>query len=154
MGITIQASTKLNQKEKDRMMEEAEKYAEADKKAKEEAEIRNNADSIAYTTEKTLTEVGDKLPADLKGRIQEALNALKESLKGTDTNDIKSKTDALTKIVQEAGAEIYKQTAAAQQAQQQQAGAQPPPPQEGTQSDDGKKTVEAEYKVVDEEKKK
>ncbi len=154
MGITIQASTKLNQKEKDRMMEEAEKYAEADKKAKEEAEIRNNADSIAYTTEKTLTEVGDKLPADLKGRIQEALNTLKESLKGTDTNDIKAKTDALTKIVQEAGAEIYKQTAAAQQAQQQQTGAQPPPPQEGGQADDGKKTVEAEYKVVDEEKKK
>ena len=155
MGITIQASTKLNQREKDRMMEEAEKFAEADKKAREEAEIRNNADSIAYTTEKTLTEVGDKLPEDLKSRIQEALSALKEALKGTDTNDIKAKSDALTKIVQEAGAEIYKQTAAAQQAQQQQQAGAQTPPQEGAQAgEDGKKTVEAEYKVVDEEKKK
>jgi molecular chaperone DnaK len=149
MGITIQASTKLNQREKDRMMEEAEKYAEADKKAKEEAEIRNNADSIAYTTEKTLTDVGDKLPSDLKNRITDSLNALKETLKGTDTEAIKAKTDELTKIVQEAGAEIYKQTAAAQQ---QQAGAEQPPPGAEPQQDQGKKTIDAEYKVVDDEK--
>ena len=149
MGITIQASTKLNQREKDRMMEEAEKYAEADKKAKEEAEIRNNADSIAYTTEKTLTDVGDKLPSDLKNRITDSLNALKETLKGTDTEAIKAKTDELTKIVQEAGTEIYKQTAAAQQ---QQAGAEQPPPGAEPQQDQGKKTIDAEYKVVDDEK--
>ncbi|MFA5869853.1 MAG: molecular chaperone DnaK [Candidatus Bathyarchaeia archaeon] len=152
MGITIQASTKLNQREKDRMMEEAEKYAEADRKAKEEAEIRNNADSIAYTTEKTLTEVGDKLPSDLKNRIGDILTALKEALKGTDTDAIKAKTDELTKIVQEAGAEIYKHTAAAQQ-QQQQAGAEQPQPGTEPQQEQGAKTVDAEYKVVDDEKK-
>ncbi|MCX6649979.1 MAG: molecular chaperone DnaK [Candidatus Bathyarchaeota archaeon] len=151
MGITIQASTKLNQKEKDRMMEEAEKYADADKKAKEEAEIRNNADSIAYTTEKTLTDVGDKLPSDLKNKITDSLTALKEALKGTDTDAIKAKTDELTKIVQEAGAEIYKQSAAAQQ--QQQAGAEQAQPGEEPQQDQGAKTVDAEYKVVDDEKK-
>lgn len=148
MGITIQASTKLNQKEKDRMMEEAEKYAEADKKAREEAEIRNNADSIAYTTEKTLTDVGDKLPSDLKNRINDSLTTLKEALKGTDTDVIKTKTDELTKIIQEAGAEIYKQTQAAQQ--QQQGSAEQP--QSGTEQQSGAKTVDAEYKVHDDEK--
>jgi molecular chaperone DnaK len=149
MGITIQASTKLNQREKDRMMEEAEKYAEADKKAREDAEIRNNADSVAYTTEKTLTDIGDKLPSDLKNRISESLNTLKEELKGTDINTIKTKSDELTKIIQEAGAEIYKQTASAQQ----QAGPEQAPPSEEPQQDQGKKTVDAEYKVVDEDKK-
>ena len=155
MGITIQASTKLNQKEKDRMMEEAEKYAEADKKAKEEAEIRNNADSIAYTTEKTLTDVGDKLPSDLKNKITDSLTALKEALKGTDTDVIKTKTDDLTKIVQEAGAEIYKQSAEAQQQQQQQqqpGQEQQQQPGSEPQEEQGKKTVDAEYKVVDDKK--
>ncbi|OGD61472.1 molecular chaperone DnaK [Candidatus Bathyarchaeota archaeon RBG_13_52_12] len=149
MGITIQASTKLNQREKDRMMEEAEKYAEADKKAREEAEIRNNADSVAYTTEKTLTDIGDKLPSDLKNRISDSLNTLKEALKGTDIDAIKTKSDELTKIIQEAGAEIYKQTASAQQ----QAGPEQAPPSGEPQQDQGKKTVDAEYKVVDEDKK-
>ncbi len=155
MGITIQASTKLSQKEKDRMMEEAEKFAEADKKAKEEAETRNIADSLVYATEKTLTDVGDKLPSDLKNRINDALNALKETLKGTDYAAIKTKTDELSKIVQEAGAEIYKQTQAQQQ-QQAPPGAEQPqqgpgPEPEGEQ---GPKTVDAEYKVVDDDKKK
>jgi molecular chaperone DnaK len=149
MGITIQASTKLNQREKDRMMEEAEKYAEADKKAREDAEIRNNADSVAYTTEKTLTDIGDKLPSDLKNRISDSLATLKEALKGTDIDAIKTKSDELTKIIQEAGAEIYKQTASAQQ----QAGPEQAPPSEEPQQDQGKKTVDAEYKVVDEDKK-
>jgi molecular chaperone DnaK len=151
MGITIQASTKLNQKEKDRMMEEAEKYAEADKKAKEEAETRNIADSLVYTTEKTLTDVGDKLPSDLKNKINDSLTALKEALKGTDTDAIKAKSDELTKIVQEAGAEIYKQSAAAQQ--QQQAGAEQAQPGAEQPQGDGAKTVDAEYKVHDEDKK-
>jgi molecular chaperone DnaK len=150
MGITIQASTKLNQREKDRMMEEAEKYAEADKKAREDAEIRNNADSVVYTTEKTLTDIGDKLPSDLKNRISDSIATLKEALKGTDIDAIKTKSDELTKIIQEAGAEIYKQTASAQQ----QAGSEQAPPSEEPQQDQGKKTVDAEYKVVDEDKKK
>ena len=151
MGITIQASTKLNQKEKDRMMEEAEKYAEADKKAKEEAETRNIADSLAYTTEKTLTDVGDKLPSDLKNKISDSLTNLKEALKGTDVEAIKAKSDELTKIVQEAGTEIYKQTQAAQQQQQPgQEQAQPGAEQGDAQ---GPKTVDAEYKVHDDEKK-
>jgi molecular chaperone DnaK len=149
MGITIQASTKLSQSEKDKMVREAEQYAEADKKAREDAETRNNADNLVYTTEKTLTEVGEKLPAELKNKIQGSLDKLKEALKGTDVNDIKVKYDDLVKIVQEAGAEIYKQTAAEQQASQ----AQQAPPPSGQQQEQGAKTVDAEYKVVDEEKK-
>ena len=151
MGITITASTKLSQNEKDRMVREAEQFAEQDRKAKEEAEVRNTADSLIYTTEKTLSEVGDKLPADLKGRIQGSLEELKKTTKEGTVEEIKAKTEALTKVVQEAGAEIYKQ-AQAQQAQQQ-ASQQPPPPPGGEQ-EQGKKTVDAEYKVVDEEEKK
>ena len=151
MGITITASTKLSTKEKDRMMEDAERYAEADKQAKEEAEIRNNADSLVYTTEKTLTELGDKLPTELKTKIEVANNLTKEALKGTDISVIKARMEELTKIVQEAGTEIYKQQAEAAAAQQQ--AQQPPPTQDGEQEQE-KKTVDADFKVVDEEKKK
>jgi molecular chaperone DnaK len=151
MGITITASTKLSTKEKDRMMEDAERYAEADKQAKEEAEIRNNADSLVYTTEKTLTELGDKLTPELKTKIETANNLTKEALKGTDTSVIKARMEELTKIVQEAGAEIYKQQAEAAAAQQQ---TQQPPPTQDTEQEQDKKTVDADFKVVDEEKKK
>jgi len=151
MGITITASTKLSQNEKDRMVREAEQFAEQDKKAKEEAETHNTADSLIYTTEKTLSEVGDKLSSELKSRIQGSLDELKKAAKEGTIDEVKTKTEALTKVVQEAGAEIYKQTQA-QQAQQQ-ASQQAPPPQGGDQ-EQGKKTVDAEYKVVDEEKKK
>jgi molecular chaperone DnaK len=133
------------------MVREAEQFAEQDKKAKEEAETHNTADSLIYTTEKTLSEVGDKLSSELKSRIQGSLDELKKAAKEGTIDDVKAKTEALTKVVQEAGAEIYKQTQA-QQAQQQ-ASQQAPPPQGGDQ-EQGKKTVDAEYKVVDEEEKK
>lgn len=151
MGITITASTKLSQNEKDRMVREAEQFAELDKKAKEEAETRNTADSLIYTTEKTLSEVGDKLSSELKSRIQGSLDELKKAAKEGTIDEVKAKTEALTKVVQEAGAEIYKQ-AQAQQAQQQASQQAPPPP--GGEQEQGKKTVDAEYKVVDEEEKK
>lgn len=151
MGITITASTKLSQNEKDRMVREAEQFAEQDKKAKEEAETRNTADSLIYTTEKTLSEVGDKLSSELKSRIQGSLDELKKAAKEGTIDEVKAKTEALTKVVQEAGAEIYKQ-AQAQQAQQQASQQAPPPP--GGEQEQGKKTVDAEYKVVDEEEKK
>jgi molecular chaperone DnaK len=154
MGITITASTKLSGTEKDRMVREAEQFAEQDKRAKEEAEARNTADSLIYTTEKTLTEIGDKLTADQKANTQRAMDALKEALKTSDLSEINTKIEELRKVVQEAGAAVYAQAAAAQQAQrqaeQQQAGQQPPPGGE----QEGKKTVDAEYKVVGEEKSK
>lgn len=158
MSITITASTKLSQTEKDRMVNEAEQYAEADKVAKEEAEARNMADSLIYTSEKTVSEIGDKLTEDQKSSIQRGVDDLKEALNSGTTADINANIEALRNVVQEAGASVYQQAAAEQQAQQQaqqaqqqaQGGPQQAPPQGDEQA---KKTVDAEYKVVDEEKK-
>ncbi|UCH56847.1 MAG: molecular chaperone DnaK, partial [Candidatus Bathyarchaeota archaeon] len=147
MSITITASTKLSQTEKDQMINEAEQYAEQDKLAREEAEARNTADSLIYTTEKTLTEIGDKLTDEQKSQIQSTVEALKEALKTDSTAEINSKIEELRKVVQEAGASVYQQAAAQQQAQ---AGPQQTPPPD---EEPGKKTVDAEYKVVDEEEK-
>lgn len=148
MGIKITASTKLSQTEKDRMIREAEQFAEQDKRAKEEAEIRNTADSLIYTTEKTLGEIGDKLTLDQKTKTQESLQGLKDALKSGGLAEISAKVEELRRVVQEAGAAVYQQ--AASQRSQQQASQEAPPSGEEQQ---GKKTVEAEYKVVDEEKK-
>jgi molecular chaperone DnaK len=148
MSITITASTKLSQNEKDTMIRDAEQFAEQDRLAKEEAEARNTADSLIYTTEKTLSEIGDKLTEDQKSNIQRAVDDLKEALKTGGVPDINAKIEALRKVVQEAGAAVYQQAAAqqAQQQAQQQASQQAPPPGD----EPGKKTVDAEYKVVDE----
>jgi molecular chaperone DnaK len=148
MGIKITASTKLSQTEKDRMIREAEQFAEQDRRAKEEAEIRNTADSLIYTTEKTLGEIGDKLTLEQKTKTQESLQGLKDALKSGGLAEISAKVEELRRVVQEAGAAVYQQ--AASQRSQQQASQEAPPSGEEQQ---GKKTVEAEYKVVDEEKK-
>jgi len=147
MGIKITASTKLSQAEKNRMVREAEQFAEQDKRSKEEAEMRNTADSLIYTTEKTLGEIGDKLTQEQKLKIQEALEALKDAQKTGGLAEIGTKVEELRRLVQEAGATVYQQ--AASQRAQQQANQEAPSPGEEQQE---KKTVEAEYKVVDEEK--
>ena len=97
MGIRIAASTKLGPTEKNRMIREAEQFNEQDKRAKEEAEIRNTADSVIYTTEKTLAEIGDKLAQEQKAKIQEALQSLKGSLKTGGLAEISSKVDGAEK---------------------------------------------------------
>ena len=148
--ITITASTKLTSAEKERMVSEAEKYAEQDKRLREEAEARNLADSVIYTAEKTLQEVGDKLSQQLKDAIDKAVKELKEALSGKDLEEINRKIEALRKVLQEAGAAVYQQ-AAQQQAQQQQAQGQKQP---GDQATGERKTVETDYKVVDEEREK
>jgi len=148
MSITITASTKLSDSEKERMVREAEQYEEADKQAKEEAETRNEADALIYSTEKMLGELADKISGDVKARIQGSLDALKNAVKEGSVAEIKAKMEDLQRVAQEAGSEIYKQAATAQQAEQA-AGAQQPGPEE----DQGKKTVDADFKVVDEDKK-
>jgi molecular chaperone DnaK len=148
VGIKITASTKLSQTEKNRMIREAEQFAEQDKRAKEEAEIRNTADSLIYTTEKTLGEIGDKLTPEQKTKTQEALQGLKDALKSGGLAELSAKVEELRRVVQETGATVYQQ--AASQRSQQQASQEAPPSGEEQQ---GKKTVEAEYKVVDEDKK-
>jgi len=145
VGIKITASTKLNQTEKDRMIKEAEQFAEQDKRVKKEAEIRNTADSLIYTTEKTLNDLSDKITAEQKTTIQEAIQGLKDTLKAGGLAEISAKVEELKRLAQEMGESVYQQ-AEAQRAQQQ-ASQQTPPPNEEQQ---GKKTVDAEYKVVDE----
>ena len=108
-SISITASSNMSKEEIDRAVKEAERFAEEDKKKKEELDIRNNADQMAYQTEKLLSESGDKLSEADKGRVNAALEALKEALKGQDLNLIKSRQEELTKIFYEISEQIYKQ---------------------------------------------
>ncbi|OYT42458.1 MAG: molecular chaperone DnaK [Candidatus Altiarchaeales archaeon ex4484_43] len=147
--ITITASTKLPKEKIEEMMKEAEKYAEEDKRRKEEVEVRNNADSLIYATEKTLSEFGDKLGKEQKEEIDKAKKALNEALKGKDIEEIKKKMDELSKAVQKVGATIYQQ---AQAAQAQGAEEKKEQKEEKEKKEEGE-VVDAEYKVEEEEKK-
>ena len=133
-GITITASTKLSNDEIEKMREEAEKFEDADKKKKEEVEVKNEADSMVYTAEKTLSELGDKIGADSKKKVEDASKELKDALSGDDIAKIKEKTDTLRNALQEVGQVIY-----------QQAQAQQPPPEEEAKEEKGEKVVDAEY---------
>jgi molecular chaperone DnaK len=110
--ITITASTKLSKEEKEKMVKEAEQFAEQDKRKREEAELRNNADSLIYTAEKTKKDLADKLTQEQKERIDKAVSALKDALAGTDMAKMKSQSDELSKVLQEVGTVIYQQAAA------------------------------------------
>ena len=110
--IRIESSSGLSESEIDRMVKEAEANAENDKKEREKIEVRNEADSMIYQTEKTLKEMGDKVNAADKQRIEEAVAALKKSLEGGDTTDIKSKTEALQQAAYKIAEEMYKQQGA------------------------------------------
>ncbi len=135
--IRITASTKLSKEEKERLVKEAEQFGEQDKKKREEAELRNNADSMIYTAERTKRDLTDKLNAEQTGKIDTAVSALKDALAKNDFATIKTKTDELGKVLQDVGTVVYQQAAAAAQAQQQaqsgaqqqeQSNAQSPPP--------------------------
>lgn len=110
--ITITASTKLSKEEKERMIKEAERFAEEDKKRREEAEIRNNADSLIYTAEKTKKDLADKLGKEQVERIDKAVAELREVLSGKDVEKIKAKNEELAKVLQEVGTIVYQQAAA------------------------------------------
>jgi len=141
--ITITASTKLSKEEKERLVKEAEQFAEQDKSKREEAELRNNADSLIYTAEKTKKDLTEKLTQDQNSKIDAAVIALKDALAGTDTGKIKEKSDELQKVLQEVGTVIYQQ-AAAEYAKQKEGQAKP----EGSPQGSGDKVVDSEdYKV-------
>jgi molecular chaperone DnaK len=144
VGIKITASTKLSKTEKDRMIKEAEQFAEQDKRIKKEAEIRNTADSLIYSTEKTLNNFSDKITVEQKTTIQEAIQGLKDSLKSGGLAEISAKVEELKRLAEEMGASAYQQ--ATSEKTQQQANQETPP----TEEQQKKKTVDAEYKVVDE----
>jgi molecular chaperone DnaK len=144
--VTITAPNKLSKDEIDQKVMEAEAHADEDKKKQEEIEIRNNADSMIYTSEKTLDELGDKVSSDQKTKVEGLVKELRELIGGDDLAAIKAKTEELTKAVQEIGATIYQQAQqeqAQQQAQQESQGQQPGD-QGPTEGDD---TVDADYEV-------
>ncbi|MEA2054723.1 MAG: molecular chaperone DnaK [Candidatus Thermoplasmatota archaeon] len=106
-SITITGSTKLSDEEIERMRKEAEEHAEEDKKKKEIVETRNNAETLVYTTEKTLEELKDKVSSDKKENVEKAIKELKEALSKDDIDDIKKKTEELSKAAQEIAVEAY-----------------------------------------------
>jgi molecular chaperone DnaK len=148
--ITISASTKLSPEEKERLVKESEQFAEQDRKKKDEAEMLNMADGLIYTAEKTKRDIGDKLTADQRDKVDKAITALKEVLPAKDLEKIKAKSDELTKVLQEVGTTVYQQAASQQAAQQGPApgGAGPSgPQQQGPQGSPDDNVVDADYKV-------
>jgi len=153
--ISITGSSGLSKDEVDRMQKEAELHADEDKKAKEAVEIRNNADNLAYQCEKQLKELGDKVPGDKKSEIEAAITKVREALNGNDTDAIQTAYTDLQNKFQAASEDLYKQAAASAGA----AGVPPGPqphgePQGGGQGKQHGDVVDAEFEVVDEDKKK
>lgn len=138
--ITISGSTALSDDEVDRMVKDAEAHAEEDKKQKEEVEVRNQTDSLCYSTEQTLNELGDKVSADVKSKAEAAIADAKKALEGSDVEAIKAAGESLQSVAYELAQVVY---ADAQQQTDGAAGAQP--------ADDD--VVDADYEVVDNEDK-
>ena len=114
-AIKITASQKLNEEEVEKMKKDAEKYAEEDKKRKEEIEIRNNADTVIYTTEKLIKEQGEKIDKETKDKIEKEINELKETIKENNTEKIKKKLEEVNKVAQEIGTKMYQEAMKEQQ---------------------------------------
>lgn len=148
--IKITAPKKLSKEEIDKMVKEAEKFAEQDKKTKEEVELKNQADTLAYSVEKSLKDFGDKVTQDERLNIERKLNDLKEAIKGSDIEKIKKAMEELSKASHKLAEEVYK-TAQAKQAQEGQAGGAQGPQPETRESDkkkekDGDDVIDAEFK--------
>lgn len=146
--ITITSSTNMSKEDIDKAVKEAEAYAAEDKKRKEDVDTRNSADQLVYTTEKAMSEMGDKITEDEKKDITAAAAALKEALKGTDLEAIKAKQDELQKKFYAVSERVYKEAAAAQQAAQ--GGAQAGPQDANGGADN---VYEADFKDAEEDKK-
>ena len=139
--ITISGSTALSDDEVDRMVKDAESHAEEDKKRKDEIEVRNQVDSLAYSTEQTVKDLGDKVPEDQKKAVEEAVAAAKTALDGSDIEAIKKAGEKLTEVGQKL-AEIVYADAQAQTAGNNGAASNPSEPD----------VVDADYEVVDDDK--
>jgi len=141
--ITITSNSGLSDEEIDRMVKEAELNAEADKQRKEQVEIRNEADQLVFTTEKTLKEVEGKIDQAEIDRANEAKDKVKKALEGGNLEEIKSTKDALSEIIQQISVKLYEQAAQAQQNAQGTAEGQEPKKDN---------VVDADYEVVDDKK--
>jgi len=150
--MTITASTKLGKEDIDRMMKESERHAEEDRKRREMAELKNRADTMIYTAEKTLKEMGDKLTADQKSAIEAEVKSLREALGREDASRINEAMEKLTKVLYEATTKIYQQ--AGPRPEEKGGSDQAMGGSEGGGKGGKEKVVDADYKVVDEEDKK
>src|SRR5699024_12118253 len=108
-SITIQSSSGLAEEEIERMDKEAEEHAEEDRKRREEVDLRNEADQMIFTTDKTIKDLGDKVSDEEKQKAEEAKDALKKALEGNDIEEIKAKKEELEKQVQTLSAKLYEQ---------------------------------------------
>ncbi|HHS12503.1 MAG TPA: molecular chaperone DnaK [bacterium] len=145
-SIRIEASSGLTKEEIEKMVNDAKAHAAEDKKHREEVEIKNMGDQLAYQTEKNLKEYGEKLDKETQSRVETALGRLKEANKSGNINEIKSATEALNQIWQEAASKMYAGAGP-------QAGAQEGPTADETASEEKDKNVEdADFEVVDEDK--
>ena len=145
-SITITGSTRLNKDETDRMVTDAQRYAEEDKKARETAEARNVADSLVYTTEKLLSDLGDKLPADQKSTVESAISEVREALKADDVERIRKATDELQQASYKLSEIMYQTAAAGQQAEASDAEASASEEPSKESSGDEGDTIDAEFK--------
>lgn len=137
--ITITASSGLSEEEIERMKKEAEAHADEDQKRKQMIEARNHADNLIYTTEKTLREQGDKVPADLKTKAEENVSRLKELMNSEDIESIRKATEELSQVVQQIGSSMYQQPGEAEAAGPETGGNDGPEPT-------GEDVVDAEFK--------
>ncbi|KUH58830.1 molecular chaperone DnaK [Tractidigestivibacter scatoligenes] len=144
--ITISGSTALSDDEVDRMVKDAESHAEEDKKHKDEIEVRNQTDSLCYSTEQTLKDLGDKVPEDQRKNVQDAVDAAKKALEGTDIDAIKAAGEKLQEASHKLAEVVYSNT------QEQTAGGNAGASNAGSGSADD--VVDADYEVVDDDKKK
>ncbi|GHU67013.1 chaperone protein DnaK [Spirochaetia bacterium] len=153
--IRIESSSGLSDGDIDRMVKEAELHAEEDKKEREKAEVRNEADNMVYSTEKNIKDLGDKVNAEDKAKAEEAIADLKKALEGTDLEAIKAKSEALKQVSYKIAEEVYKQTGAQPgaggDAGQAGPGAAGPGEAQGN-GGNTKSAEDADYEVVDDDK--
>jgi len=153
--ISITGSSGLTKEEVEKMQRDAETHAEEDKKAKESIEIRNNADNLAYQCEKQIKDLGDKIPGEKKTDIEAKITAVRDALKGSDTDGIKSAYDALQTAFQSVSEDLYKQASASAGAAGPEAGGESSAdPTSGSGKKPDGDVVDAEFEVVDDDKKK
>ncbi len=148
-NITITASSGLNESEVERMRKEAEAHAEEDRRRKELVEIRNTADNAAYTGEKVLKDLGEKVPADMKTKVEEQTVKVRQAMATEDVENIRRETEALNQIIQQVGAAAYQQPQATPQPDASAGGQQPGdagPQQPGGES--GEDVVDGEFRNV------
>ena len=115
--VSITASTNLSEDDINQAIKDAEAHAAEDKKRKEEIEVRNNAESLVYNSQKSLDELGDKISGEEKAKVETEIENVKKSLEGTNVDEIKDATEKLTKVFYELSEKLYSSQAAANQAQ-------------------------------------